>query len=90
MTLILRRIIWDDCKASIGGDDFCVIDERGEKIGRIYRTDAVGTSGDDWCWTVYGIAVWNSPPAGRAATREIATAAFKAAWAACRPRERGA
>jgi hypothetical protein len=29
MTLILRRIIWDDCKASIGGEDFCVIDERG-------------------------------------------------------------
>jgi hypothetical protein len=40
--------------------------------------------------TVYGIAVTNHPPAGQAPTREAAQAAFKAAWATCQPRERGA
>ena len=77
--LKLRRIIWDNGKPSIGREDYEVIDERGEKIGRMYRTDTVG-GGQAWTWTVYGIAVWNSPPTGRAPTREQAMAAFKAAW----------
>jgi hypothetical protein len=88
MTLILRRILWDDGKPSIN-PDFGVIDERGEKVGRMYRTLAVG-GGYAWRWTVYGIAVWNSPPAGMEPTREDAMAAFKAAWATCDPRDRGA
>jgi hypothetical protein len=82
--LKLRRIIWDNGKLSIVREDYEVIDERGEKIGRIYRTDAVG-GGEAWDWTVYGIAVWNSPPAGREPTREQAMAAFKAAWGDVRP-----
>jgi hypothetical protein len=55
----------------------------------MYRTIAVG-GGEAWNWTVYGIAVTNYPPAGQAPTREAAQAAFKAAWATCQPRERGA
>jgi hypothetical protein len=46
--------------------------------------------GEAWNWTVYGIAVTNYPPVGQAPTREAAQAAFKAAWATCQPRERGA
>jgi hypothetical protein len=70
-------------------EDYEVIDAHGEKIGRMYRAIAVG-GGEAWKWTVYGIAVTNYPPAGQAPTREAAQAAFKAAWAACQPRERGA
>jgi hypothetical protein len=54
----------------------------------MYRTDAVG-GGQAWTRTVYGIAVWNSPPAGREPSREQAMATFKLAWATCDPRERG-
>jgi hypothetical protein len=86
--LKLRRIVWDNDKPSTSSEDFEVIDERGERIGRMYRTDAVG-GGQAWNWTVYGIVVWNSPPAGREPTRERAMAAFKSAWATCEPRERG-
>jgi hypothetical protein len=86
--LKLRRIIWDNGLPSIGRDDYEVIDERGEKIGRMYRMNAVA-GGEAWNWTVYGIAVSNSPPAGREPTREQAMAAFKAAWVTCEPRERG-
>ena len=84
--LKLRRT-WHD-----GGqprEDYEVIDERGERVGRMYRTIAVG-GGEAWNWTVYGIAVMNHPPAGQAPTREAAQAAFKVAWATCQPRERGA
>jgi hypothetical protein len=70
-------------------EDYEVIDARGEKVGRILRTDAEG-GGEAWIWAVYGIAVTNHPPAGRAPTRDAARAAFKAAWATCQPRERGA
>jgi hypothetical protein len=35
MTLLLRRIIWDDGKPSGGGQNFEVIDQRGQKVGRI-------------------------------------------------------
>jgi hypothetical protein len=54
----------------------------------MYRTYVVG-GGYAWNWTVYGIAVWNSAPAGREPTREQAMAAFKSAWGTCDPRERG-
>ena len=67
--LKLRRILWDNGLPSIGRQDYEVVDERGEKIGRMYRTNAVGGR-EAWNWTVYGIAVWNSPPAGREPTRE--------------------
>jgi hypothetical protein len=86
-TLKLRRINWGN-----GGrprEDYEVIDARGEKVGRKYRTEAVG-GGYAWRWSVYGIAVTNHPPAGQAPTREAAQAAFKAAWATCQPRERRA
>jgi hypothetical protein len=79
MSLKLRRLDWGD-----GGrprEDYEVIDARGEKVGRMYRTEAVG-GGYAWRWSVYGIAV-------EAPTREAAQAAFKAAWATCQPRERG-
>jgi hypothetical protein len=74
---------------SIDPEDYEVIDARGERVGRIKRTIAVGGR-EAWNWTVYGIAVTNHPPAGQAPTREAAQAAFKAAWATCEPRERGA
>jgi hypothetical protein len=74
---------------SIDPEDYEVIDARGERVGRIKRTIAVG-GGEAWNWTVYGIAVTNYPPAGQAPTRQAAQAAFKAAWATCQPRERGA
>ena len=90
MSLKLRRIIWDDGKPSRDREDFDVIDERDERIGRMYRTEAVGGDGQVWRWTVYGMAVRNIPPAGMEPTREKAMAAFKAAWARCQPRERGA
>jgi hypothetical protein len=79
--LKLRRLIWRDGGTSIDPEDYEVIDARGERVGRIKRTIAVGG---------YGIAVTNHPPAGQAPTREAAQAAFKAAWATCQPRERGA
>ena len=87
--LKLRRLSWDDGGTSIDPEDYEVIDARGEKVGRILRTDAEG-GGEAWIWAVYGIAVTNHPPAGQAPTRDAAQAAFKAAWATCQPRERGA
>jgi hypothetical protein len=72
---------------SLDPEDYEVVDARGERVGRMYRTIAVG-GGEAWNWTVYGIAVTNHPPAGQAPTREAAQAAFKAAWATCQPRER--
>jgi hypothetical protein len=87
--LKLRRVLWDDGSTSLDPEDYEVIDERGERVGRMYRTIAVG-GGHEWNWTVYGIAVYDKPPAGRASTREAAQEAFNAAWAACQPRERGA
>jgi hypothetical protein len=74
---------------SLDPEDYEVIDARGERVGRIKRTVAV-RGGYAWNWTVYGIAVTNHPPAGQAPTRAAAKAAFKAAWAMCEPRERGA
>jgi hypothetical protein len=71
--LKLRRT-WND-----GGqprEDYEVIDARGERVGRMYRTIAVG-GGEAWNWTVYGIAVTNYPPAGQAPTRAAAQAAFQ-------------
>ena len=84
-SLKLRRLIWDDGGTSLDPEDFEVIDERGERIGRMYRTIAVG-GGHVWRWTVYCVMVGDHPPAGMAPTREAA--AFKAAWAICQPRER--
>jgi hypothetical protein len=81
--LKLRRT-WND--GDQPREDYEVIDARGERVGRMYRTDAVG----GWRWSVYGIAVTNHPPAGQAPTRAAAQAAFKAAWATCQLRERGA
>jgi hypothetical protein len=86
MMLKRRRIQW--AAGSDAANDFSVIDERGKKIGRIYRTVAVG-GGHAWNWTVYGIAVKSRPTAGRAPTLEAAQAAFKAAWATCEPRDVG-
>jgi hypothetical protein len=88
-TLKVRRLVWHDGNTSIEPEDYEVIDARGEKIGRMYRTIAVG-GGHAWNWTVYGIAVTNHPPAGQTLTREAAQAAFKTAWVTCQPRERGA
>jgi hypothetical protein len=73
--LKLRRT-WHD--SGRPREDYEVIDERGEKVGRMYRTDAVG-GGYAWRWTVYGIAVTNHPPAGQAPTREAAQAVGKRA-----------
>ena len=78
MMLKRRRIKWAD--GTDAANDFSVIDERGKKIGRIYRTVAVG-GGYAWNWTVY-----YRGPAGCAPTLEAAQTAFKAAWAMCAPR----
>jgi hypothetical protein len=83
----VRRIIWDDGTPSTDPEDYEIVDERRERIGRLSRIIAVG-GGEVWRWKVYGIAD-DIPPAGQAPTREAAMAAFKAAWATCRPRERG-
>jgi hypothetical protein len=83
-TLKLRRLIWHDGNTSIESEDYEVIDARGEEIGRMYRTIAVG-GGQAWNWTVYGIAA-----AGQAPTREAAQAALKAAWATYQLRGRDA
>jgi hypothetical protein len=88
-SLKLRRVLWDDGNPSLDPEDYEVIDERGERISRIYRTHAVG-GGHVWRWTVYCIAVGDHPPTGAAPTREAAQAALKAAWAICQPRERDA
>jgi hypothetical protein len=71
MMLKHRRIQWAD--GTDAANDFSVVDERGKKIGRIYRTVAVG-GGHAWNWTVYPRG-----PTGRAPTLEAAQAAFKAA-----------
>jgi hypothetical protein len=63
--LKLRRLIWDDGRPSIDPEDYEVIDARGERVGRLYRSDAVG-GGYAWRWSVYGLAVTNHPPAGGA------------------------
>jgi hypothetical protein len=89
MALKLRRIIWSDDEHDAQREDFEVIDERGERIGRMYRTNAVG-GGHDWRRTVSGLASYDVPPAGLEPTREKAMAAFKVGWARCKPRERGA
>jgi hypothetical protein len=77
--LKLRCLIWDNGSPSLDPEDYTVIDERGEKVGR--RT--IGAGGQQvWKWTVYGIAVTNHPPSGgaltdrssRAAVRVLATA----------------
>jgi hypothetical protein len=86
--LKLRRIIWEDGHTSIDREDFDVIDDRGERIGRMYRTIAIG-GGHAWKWSVYGMATYDKPPDGLEPTREKAMAAFKAAWKKCKPRERG-
>jgi hypothetical protein len=86
---VLRLIVWDDGTTSIDPEDYEVIDERGARVGRLYRTIAVG-GGEAWRWTIYAIVVGDHPPAGTAPTREAAQAAFKAAGAICKPRERGA
>jgi hypothetical protein len=60
-SLKLRRIDWGD-----GGrprEDYEVIDAYGEKVGRMYRTEAVG-GGYAWRWSVYGIAVTIPIPRG--------------------------
>jgi hypothetical protein len=82
----LRRIDWGDGgRPRQRARKYAVVDARGERVGRMYRTEAV-EGGHVWRWSVYGIAVTNHPPAGQAPTREAAQAAFKAAWAACEPR----
>jgi hypothetical protein len=81
----LRRIRWADGQTSIDPQDYEVIDERDQRIGRIYRAEAVG-GGHVWRWFVYILAVDNVPPAGVAPSREEAMAAFKAAWASSEPR----
>jgi hypothetical protein len=55
---------WADGHTSIDPEDYEVIDEHGERIGRIYRAEAVG-GGHVWRWFVYILAVDNVPPAGR-------------------------
>jgi hypothetical protein len=47
--LKLRRILWPDGSTSIDPKDYDVIDKRGERIGRIYRTIPVGGLGDGAC-----------------------------------------
>ena len=89
-SLRLRRIDWGNGgRPRQGARKYEVVDARGEKVGRMYHTEAV-RGGYAWRWSVYGVAVANHPPAGQAPTREAAQAAFKAAWATCQPRERGA
>jgi hypothetical protein len=61
--LKLRRIVWDNDTPSTRNEDFEVIDARGEKVGRMYRTEAVG-GGYAWRWSVYGIAVTIPMPRG--------------------------
>jgi hypothetical protein len=40
--LKLRRLIWDDGGTSIDPEDYEVVDARGERVGRMYRTIAAG------------------------------------------------
>jgi hypothetical protein len=88
-SLKLRRVWRDNGSPSLDPEDYEVIDERGKRLGRMYRTRAVG-GGHAWVWKVYSsIATYDTPPAGQAPTREAAMAAFKAAWATCQPRGRG-
>jgi hypothetical protein len=80
MMLKQRRRVWGN--NTDAANDFSVIDERGEKIGRIYRIGG-RSRGHVWTWTVY------KGPAGCTPTLEAAQAAFKAAWATCEPRDGG-
>jgi hypothetical protein len=88
-SLKLRRILWPDGSTSTDPKDYDVIDDRGERIGRMYRVIAIG-GGYAWRWSVYGMATYDKPPNGLEPTREKAMAAFKAAWRKCKPRGRGA
>jgi hypothetical protein len=74
--LNLRRIIWDDGSTSLDPEDYAVVDERGERIGRMYRTIAVG-GGEAWRWTVYGMAAHNIPSAGMEPTGEEAMTSLR-------------
>jgi len=76
LTLKLRRVRWS--AGSNAANDYTVLDEHSEKIGRIYRTLAVG-GGYTWNWLIYGIAIKGRAPAGRERTLEEAQAAFEAA-----------
>jgi hypothetical protein len=75
MSLILKRIVWDDGSAT--PDDFEVMHD-GEVIGRIYRMN--GAPWELWRWTHR----WNTRQAngGVADTVEAAKIAFRAAWEA--------
>jgi hypothetical protein len=61
--LKLQRINWGGGGISIDPEDYEVIDARGEKVGRMYRTEAVG-GGYAWRWSAYGIAVTIPMPRG--------------------------
>jgi hypothetical protein len=71
MMIKQRRKGWAD--GSDAANDYTVIDERGEKIGRIYRTLVGRGRGYAWNWMVY------RGPTGHAPTLEAAQAAFAAA-----------
>jgi hypothetical protein len=63
-------------------DDYDVIAEEGEVVGRIYRRSGVPDDREPWHWS---IMVWGFSPGvtnGLAATREEAMAAFKKNWRA--------
>ena len=60
-------------------DDFDVWDDNAKVIGRIFRA-SVAPPGRPWFWTIKERAPQLPTERGYAATREAATADFKAAW----------
>ena len=72
--LTLRRIVWDDGRSSLDGEDYSVR-QGGRDVGRIYHTTG-GARGSGYAWFIYGTS-----RAGFAATLEDAKAAWKAAHA---------
>ncbi len=55
-------------------DDFCVVTEDGETVGRMYRVEGART--EIWAW----FAHFGRSPSGRASSRDEAKQQFRAAW----------
>jgi hypothetical protein len=75
MSLVLKRIVWPD--GSSRPDDFNILHDDKQVVGRIYRMSSVGR--EQWRWTTIDWCM-GGPNGGVADSIEQAKAAFRNAW----------